>query len=393
MSLFNGRYQSPRKTDGTINSGGKVYFYETGTSTLKSVYSDEALTTAHTNPVILDSNGTELIFLGTGSYDYKVDDSDDAAVVTSQGPVTSKDTSPTYVITTAITWTVDGAGSTDTTFVTLESALDESREYTIYTPGTLTIKINAGSFIESGLDFSHPQGNLLSVKGYAEGSTYLYVPDGTSSPLVHLTDGFILNELSDLTIKTSDNDTSMLSVIRVDAGAKLLNLNVTIVGRQNGQGTIPIRGLYVLEGGYVGLSGSFIAHSVYTGVYVESGGEISGLSSISYFSTSESFTPNEALHVRETGRVDVLGVSCYGSSSFNVGYGVRAENGAKVCIQQGGGYAEYTTRAFYAINNSTITIQDEPTFGSGVGTQYTPAKNTVGSVAAGSADLSVITVA
>jgi hypothetical protein len=89
MSIFSGRYQSPRKTDGTVNSAGKLYFYETGTSTLKSVYQDENLSTEHTNPVILDSNGSALVFLGSGSYDYRVDDSADVAVVPSQGPITA----------------------------------------------------------------------------------------------------------------------------------------------------------------------------------------------------------------------------------------------------------------------------------------------------------------
>ena len=88
MTTFNGKYQSPRKSDGTINSGGKVYFYATGTSTLKAVYTDENASTAHTNPVVLDANGSALIFLGGGSYDYKVDDSSDSAVVALQGPVT-----------------------------------------------------------------------------------------------------------------------------------------------------------------------------------------------------------------------------------------------------------------------------------------------------------------
>jgi hypothetical protein len=38
-------------------AGGKLFFYETGTSTLAATYSNAAQTTANTNPVILDASG------------------------------------------------------------------------------------------------------------------------------------------------------------------------------------------------------------------------------------------------------------------------------------------------------------------------------------------------
>lgn len=47
--------------------GGKVYTYEPGTTTPKAAYTDAALTTPATNPVILDSNG-EAVFFFDGSY-------------------------------------------------------------------------------------------------------------------------------------------------------------------------------------------------------------------------------------------------------------------------------------------------------------------------------------
>jgi len=39
-------------------SGGKVYFYEAGTSTPKDTYTTQDESTAHTNPVILDPYGS-----------------------------------------------------------------------------------------------------------------------------------------------------------------------------------------------------------------------------------------------------------------------------------------------------------------------------------------------
>jgi hypothetical protein len=42
---------------GIVGSGYKLFFYETGTTTLKTTYSDEALTIANTNPIVLNSAG------------------------------------------------------------------------------------------------------------------------------------------------------------------------------------------------------------------------------------------------------------------------------------------------------------------------------------------------
>ena len=55
-------------------AGGKVTFYEPGTSTKKDVYTDSTLATAHANPVILDANGRKAIWLN-GDYKVKVEDS------------------------------------------------------------------------------------------------------------------------------------------------------------------------------------------------------------------------------------------------------------------------------------------------------------------------------
>ena len=55
-------------------AGGKVTFYEPGTTTEKDVYTDSTLVTAHANPVILDANGRKAIWLN-GDYKVKVEDS------------------------------------------------------------------------------------------------------------------------------------------------------------------------------------------------------------------------------------------------------------------------------------------------------------------------------
>lgn len=57
MSLFAPPYMTIQDEDGNPVSGGKLFFYATGTSTPASVYSDVGLTTPLTNPVVADSAG------------------------------------------------------------------------------------------------------------------------------------------------------------------------------------------------------------------------------------------------------------------------------------------------------------------------------------------------
>ncbi|HSH17242.1 MAG TPA: hypothetical protein VLD18_14465 [Verrucomicrobiae bacterium] len=53
-------------------SGAKVYFYATGTTTDKTVYQNEGLSTPHTQPVVADSAGVVAAVYGTEADDYKV---------------------------------------------------------------------------------------------------------------------------------------------------------------------------------------------------------------------------------------------------------------------------------------------------------------------------------
>ncbi len=57
------------KANGSSPAAGyKLYTYESGTTNLKSTYSNAALTAANTNPITLDSNGEARIFLLSGAY-------------------------------------------------------------------------------------------------------------------------------------------------------------------------------------------------------------------------------------------------------------------------------------------------------------------------------------
>ena len=70
--------------DGDPYSGGKLYFYEAGTSTPLAVYKTAA-GTAHASPIVLDSQGripdSDGIFLGSGdAYKVVLHDSSDVEI-------------------------------------------------------------------------------------------------------------------------------------------------------------------------------------------------------------------------------------------------------------------------------------------------------------------------
>lgn len=68
-ALFLGGRVQLLDNNGDPLAGGYVYFYEPGTTTAKDTYSDKDLTTANTNPVVLDAYGRAAVFLNG---DYKV---------------------------------------------------------------------------------------------------------------------------------------------------------------------------------------------------------------------------------------------------------------------------------------------------------------------------------
>ncbi|KCZ47782.1 hypothetical protein [Hyphomonas sp. CY54-11-8] len=67
--------------NGSPLSGGKIYFYAPGTSTLRTPYSDTALSVPTTNPVLLNSAGwpaTNVYLDSSQAYDYIIKSADDA---------------------------------------------------------------------------------------------------------------------------------------------------------------------------------------------------------------------------------------------------------------------------------------------------------------------------
>lgn len=81
-------------SNGDPLAGGKLYFYETGTTTPKDTYSDSGLGTPNANPVVADAAGVfGAIFLGSGNYKVILKTSADATVWTAD-PVIPVSSSP-----------------------------------------------------------------------------------------------------------------------------------------------------------------------------------------------------------------------------------------------------------------------------------------------------------
>lgn len=79
--------------DGNPISGAKMYFYTTGTTTLATVYTDQAGTTASPNPVIADSSGVYApVFLNSGAtYRVRFRDASDIEYAPDVDPVRGYD--------------------------------------------------------------------------------------------------------------------------------------------------------------------------------------------------------------------------------------------------------------------------------------------------------------
>jgi hypothetical protein len=83
--------------NGQVMPGAKLYTYASGTSTLKTTYSDAGLTVANTNPLVADSAGRfGDIFPGVGAYKLVLQDADGVTIWTAD-PVDGGDAEGTGV--------------------------------------------------------------------------------------------------------------------------------------------------------------------------------------------------------------------------------------------------------------------------------------------------------
>ena len=86
LSNFAGAGAQFFDNNGNVLSGGKIYTYQAGTSTPATTYTDSAGSTAHANPIILNSAGRvstgEIWLVNASSYKFILKDSSDVTIAT-----------------------------------------------------------------------------------------------------------------------------------------------------------------------------------------------------------------------------------------------------------------------------------------------------------------------
>jgi len=130
------------KNDGTPNAGGKLYFYEVGTSTPKATYTTLALAIANAVPVILDSAGRATVYF-SGDADVTVTDSDDVTLYTQPNVNPPETTSSTHITTaTTLDSSHNGKWITTTANITLPAAISVGTGWQIHLKNLSTSSIS-----------------------------------------------------------------------------------------------------------------------------------------------------------------------------------------------------------------------------------------------------------
>lgn len=134
--------------NGSPLSGGKVYFYVPGTSTLRTPYSDTALSVPTTNPVLLNSAGwpaTNVYLDSSLAYDYIIKSADDAETLWPRTtiPANAEGSQPVDATLTALAGLSTGANK-----VPAFTGTDTATVLTYY-PADRTITVGA-----SGADYT-----------------------------------------------------------------------------------------------------------------------------------------------------------------------------------------------------------------------------------------------
>ena len=111
----------PRVTNstGAVAAGAKVLFYQTGTTTPLTVYSDTALTTPHPSPLVADAGGklAQVFYDGSVAAKYIVNDASDVLIF-------QQDPAPTATVSSSAASSVSFVPSTDNPQTNVQDAVD-----------------------------------------------------------------------------------------------------------------------------------------------------------------------------------------------------------------------------------------------------------------------------
>jgi len=195
--IFNALLASQRASGVTL-SGGKVYFYEPGTTNLKTIWLNRNKSTPAGNPYTLDSNGQAQIY-GDGLYDIQVKNATESVSLPLWEDVQIKDFTGevTYSVSdyASLEAAVTAIGATKATLVfgtdqslansltipsTMELKSVNEAKITIADTKTLTInghidaglwQIFAGTGVVAGLEVSYPEWFGSARNGTADDTT------------------------------------------------------------------------------------------------------------------------------------------------------------------------------------------------------------------------------
>ena len=395
------------KSDGSLNALGQLKLYEAGTSTAKIAYTDAAGTsygsTIDLDASALPENGP--IFWDNDNL-YKVE------------VYTRTDSVPTYAldytvdnfgitggsentISTAVSWTVDGVGASSTTFATLTLAMVAARTKVILGNGTLTINVSDGTYTDETIDFTHPQGQYITVSGESEAGT-IFVNTVTEASVFAL-DGSSIKQIDTLTLKHSGTSGVGLTLKNKAVLSVISNVTTSATGA-----TTPSRGLSLTEGSSLGEGGSstFTVTDWATGVYLLSSSRLVlnsitintptsvGLRatdnshiSIQSFIIATSTAATGILIERNSVFINEASFSCVNSSSGTTA--VKATEQGFINLNGAFAVTDFATGIYADIFGGVYVADTTPTFTT-VTTNYDPAADTIRSVTGGSADTALI---
>jgi hypothetical protein len=167
-------------------AGGKVYFYQAGTTTPKDTYTTASGAVTNANPVILNGRGEAVIWFGTGSYKMVLKDSNDVEIKTVDNiPTSALNVTGTVAIANGGTGQITAAAGFDA--LSPMSAPGDliyggaSGTRTRLAPGTANQLLHSGSTPSwSAVDLAADVGS--SVLPYANGGAG---PTSTTEALFH----------------------------------------------------------------------------------------------------------------------------------------------------------------------------------------------------------------